>query len=231
VASRGLRLAYITGRHLSLALEGITGARLPRPDWLVCDVGTSVYAAYDGGFAIDSGYRLTMERALGGAAMADVDPVLDAVGGLRRQETVKQAEFKRSYYVDADRMHPLLTEVRQRLESSGVRVQLVHSRDPVSGAGLLDVLPAGSGKRCALTYLTGAAGLGREAVAYAGDSGNDRDALLSGHPAIVVGNAPEDLKAELRHEARARGLDRWLYVARAHFASGVLEGCRHFGFL
>ena len=43
-ASEGLLLAYVTGRHLSLAQAGIEEIGLPSPDWFVCDVGTRLRA-------------------------------------------------------------------------------------------------------------------------------------------------------------------------------------------
>ena len=53
-ASDALSLAYVTGRHLSLAQEGIEEIGLPAPDWFVCDVGTSVYRRTNGGYEADS---------------------------------------------------------------------------------------------------------------------------------------------------------------------------------
>ena len=40
----GLRVAYVTGRHLASALAAMDRWSLPQPDLLSCDVGTSAVA-------------------------------------------------------------------------------------------------------------------------------------------------------------------------------------------
>ena len=147
-------LAYVTGRHLSLAQAGIVEVGLPEPDWFVCDVGTSVYRHVHGGYEPDQGYRRAMRAALGGL---DGDGVRDAIGsldGLEVQEEEKQAEFKVSYYT-VGRPAALTRAVEQRLAAAGANVNVVPSFDPVSERGLIDVLPAGIAKDYAIRYLHG----------------------------------------------------------------------------
>jgi hypothetical protein len=55
--------------------------------------------------------------------------------------------------------------------------------------------------------------------------------MLTGFKVIVVGNADESLKKDLGIEAVAQGLAEKIYFARQKYASGVLEGLRHFGFV
>jgi hydroxymethylpyrimidine pyrophosphatase-like HAD family hydrolase len=71
-------------------------------------------------------------------------------------------------------------------------------------------------------------GLPDRRVLYFGDSGNDTDALLAGFNGVLVGNAPESLRAFLRENAVLRGIDDRLYFAESPYAAGVVEGCRHF---
>ena len=87
--SVNLMLAYVTGRHLSLAREGIAEIGLPEPSWFVCDVGTSVYRKTDGGYAADEGYREAMRAAFGGLSGADVRAAIGQVRGLELQEEEK----------------------------------------------------------------------------------------------------------------------------------------------
>jgi hydroxymethylpyrimidine pyrophosphatase-like HAD family hydrolase len=65
-------------------------------------------------------------------------------------------------------------------------------------------------------------------VVFAGDSGNDTDALLSGVRSVLVGNAPDTLRSEVRASAENRGLLDRVYFASSHFAAGVVEGLHHF---
>lgn len=226
-----LRLAYITGRHPEFALAGIRDAGLALPAWLFADVGTSLHVPDDTEYSRDPEFRLAMVDALGPASFDEVRRRLAGLAGLELQEAAKQAEFKLSYYVRGRDAADMVPAALARVGTLAARLRLVVSRDPITGDGLLDVLPAESGKRFALGWLRRAAAIDTADVLFAGDSGNDRDALLSGHPAVLVGNAPASLRDSLRREAREVGLEDRVYFARAHFAAGVLEGCRHFGFL
>jgi HAD superfamily hydrolase (TIGR01484 family) len=226
-----LAIAYVTGRSLALALEGITRHRLPPPGILVCDVGTSVFVAEEGAFVPDPAYRELMLEALGGTAPRSVRDRLAELPGLELQEEEKQAEFKLSYYVpgghDVGEAAALAGEI---LEGEGL-FNVVHSVDPLDGRGLLDVLPRGVAKDVAVRYLHDRSGVPEEDLVYAGDSGNDAAAMLSGFNVVVVGNADEELKRSIRDESSRLGIADRVYFARASFAAGVLEGCRRFEIL
>jgi len=229
-ASQDLRLAYVTGRHLSLAQAGIEEIGLPSPDWFVCDVGTSVYRRANGGYEPDQEYRQAMRAALGGLGGNDVRAAIGAMDGLELQEEEKQGEFKVSYYTTG-RPEPFVPAVQSRLDAAQAKVNLVASHDPVTDRGLLDVLPAEIAKDYAVRYLHDCSGVDEEHLVYAGDSGNDRAAMLTGFRVIVVGNADEELKKDLGIESVARGIAERIYFAEHPYARGVLEGLRHFGAL
>jgi len=55
--------------------------------------------------------------------------------------------------------------------------------------------------------------------------------MLAGFKGILVGNAPEALRRDLQRDAARLGILDRVYFARAPYAGGVLEGCRHFGLL
>jgi len=226
----GLGLAYVTGRHLSLAAEGIAEVGLPAPDWFVCDVGTSVYRRSGDSFMADTAYRSQMRAAFGGLSGTDVRAAVGEIDGIELQEDEKQAEFKVSYYTEG-RHEPFVATVRARLDEAGAKANVVASFDPISERGLLDVLPAGVAKDYAVRYLHDHAGVGEDHLVYAGDSGNDRAAMLCGYRVIVVGNADTALKDDLVRESAARGITERIYFAKHPYARGVLEGLRHFGFV
>lgn len=229
-ASEDLRLAYVTGRHLSLAQAGIEEVGLPSPDWFVCDVGTSVYRRANGGYEPDPDYRQRMRAVLGGLGGDDIRNAIGALDGLVLQEEEKQAEFKVSYYTRG-RPERFVEIIQSRLDAAHAKVNLVASHDPVSGRGLLDVLPTGIAKDYAVRYLHDASGVDEDHLVYAGDSGNDRAAMLTGFRVIVVGNADEELKKDLGIESVAQGIAERIYFAEHPYARGVLEGLRHFGAL
>jgi HAD superfamily hydrolase (TIGR01484 family) len=228
VEAMALRLAYVTGRHLPLALEGISRCDLPRPLALACDVGTAVFWRRGATYVPDAGYRDAL------ASSPDVVPAdrvrveLAGVPGLHAQAAEQQGEFKVSYYLDRGAGPSAVAEVRRRLGDLG-RVRLVESHDPVTGDLLLDVLPENVGKAGAVRYVALCMDVDPGAVVFAGDSGNDRDAILSGVNAILVGNAPAPLRTALRREVGERGLADRVFFASEHFAAGVVQGLRHFG--
>ncbi len=225
-------VAYVTGRHLELSLAGVALHSLPIPDVLVCDVGTSVFLRETAHFVPDAGYRERMVSALGAGDLSAVRERLVDVEGIVPQEEEKQAEFKLSYYVDGgDRGSAIAERVNELAHGALDAVNVVYSVDAAVGRGLLDILPAGVAKDTALAYLTERLELPRDRVTFAGDSGNDLAALLSGFNAVLVGNASSELKESVRTGARARNLGERVYVARAAYARGVLEGARRFGVL
>jgi HAD superfamily hydrolase (TIGR01484 family) len=226
----GFELAYVTGRHLSLAQAGIAEVGLPSPNWFVCDVGTSVYHRTDGGFEPDQRYQAAMRGAFGGLSGQEVRAAIGSIEGIVLQEDEKQAEFKVSYYTDG-RHEGFVDAVQAKLDEAGARVNLVASFDPVSKRGLLDVLPAGVAKDYAVRYLHDHSGVDEEHLVYAGDSGNDRAAMLSGYRVIVVGNADEALKRDLSEQAATRGLTDRIYFAKHPYARGVQEGLHHFALI
>lgn len=224
----GLALAYVTGRHFEHALDGIGRTGLPRPDFLVCEVGTVIYRRDGEGYFVDDGYRSVMADALG-AEGARVGEALARHPALELQPAGHQGEHKASFFGPWPITDDLLDELHEIAAESGARVGFVVSRDVVTGRGLVDVLPEGGAKDRAVRHLSSLLDLDASHVVFSGDSGNDRAALLAGFRGVVVGNAPEDLVDELEAEAERRGLRELIYFAQARYAAGVLEGCRHFG--
>jgi sucrose-6-phosphatase len=231
-AQPDLLLAYVTGRDFDLARRGIERFHLPTPHLLVCDVGSSLYHATPDGFRPDEEYAARMEEALGGLSVAEIRESLASLSRISLQPEERQTPFKVSYFLPSGDDHPaILASVRQQLRPFEGRVQIVHSVRARDGMGLMDVLPAGVAKDFALHYLHDHTGVDEDRLVFAGDSGNDLEAMLAGFKVIVVENAPGDLKEELRRRAREAGIGDRLYFAGAPYAGGVLEGCRHFGIL
>jgi len=224
----GLALAYATGRHFEHALQGIARTRLPRPDYLVCEVGTVIYQRDGAGWVVDDGYRSVMAAALGAEGVR-VGEALARHPALELQPAGHQGEHKASFFGPWPITDDLLAELHEIAVESGARVGFVVSRDTMTGRGLVDALPEGGAKDRAVRHLSSLLGLDAGHVVFAGDSGNDRAALLAGFQGVVVGNAPEDLVSELEAEAERRGMRERIYFAQARYAAGVLEGCRHFG--
>ncbi|MCA9173406.1 MAG: HAD-IIB family hydrolase [Planctomycetales bacterium] len=229
IATHRLTLVYVTGRHFESARGAMAEHGLPEPDWLICDVGTSIFrrSAVEGYIEAQT-YLHHQTAILAGYAIEQLQQRLSSIDALTLQEPEKQGRFKLSYYADAKRLDELASEIRRRLDETKAPFTLIESVDPFNGDGLLDLLPRGVSKAYALRWWAEQTDRVRESIVFAGDSGNDLAALSAGYCAIVVGNADRSLAARATSEHLEQGwLDR-LYLAQAHATSGVLEGWRWF---
>ena len=139
---KDLALAYATGRDLQRVLKGIAEWKLPTPDWLICDVGTSLYQRNSkGDWILNADYRAEMKKQFGGHT---ADDVAETLQGYPEQDASRQTEFKHSYVFPVeDNPEKLLPEIRQKLCNAGIKVELVYSVDVYSGEAFLDILPRG----------------------------------------------------------------------------------------
>ncbi|MFH1218000.1 MAG: HAD-IIB family hydrolase [Pseudomonadota bacterium] len=222
-------LAYVTGRHLELGLAGVKKYRLPPPDIFVCDVGTTIYLKTGDAWRKDSEYHSRLQKSWKGRTGEDVAQILKNIPELVAQEDEKQEEFKQSYYVtrQIDR-ETVIAEIHRQLGFSQLRANVIYSVDSIKNVGLIDVLPDIAAKDYALEYLSNKLDINKDDVVYAGDSGNDLLAFISGFNAIVVANTDEDVKAEARIEAQRKNIEARLFFASKKYVSGVMEGCYHF---
>ncbi len=222
-----VRLAYVTGRHLSLGLQAVEEFALPVPDDLVCDVGTSVYSHENGAWVLDQTYREDLRATWQGKSAEVIDTYLADLPELQTQEAERQQEFKRSYYAPAGAdLRDLVQRIQRRLSRHGMASNVVDSLDESKNVALIDVLPAAAAKDSALRYLEKKARVAESCLVYAGDSGNDLAAFISGYKAIVVGNTAEAVKEEVRR--RAPRSER-VFFAPGRYVESVIDGCRHFG--
>jgi hydroxymethylpyrimidine pyrophosphatase-like HAD family hydrolase len=100
-------------------------------------------------------------------------------------------------------------------QASEVQVTLHRTEYPERDLSILDILPAGCSKGSALLRLAAARGVKVEEILAIGDNWNDVSMLEVAGRAVLMGNAPEDLKTM----AAERG---WV-VGRRHDEDGVAE--------
>jgi len=99
--------------------------------------------------------------------------------------------------------------------ASEVEVTLHRTEYPERDLSILDILPAGCSKGSALLRLAAARGVRADEILAIGDNWNDVSMLEVAGRAVLMGNAPEDLKTM----AAERG---WV-VGRRHDEDGVAE--------
>jgi len=230
-------LVFVSGRDRALVEKAITDYQLPCPDFVIGDVGTSIYrvgpkqewyplGSWEQQIAVD----------WGGKSATDLQIILNDIKALRPQESSKQNLFKLSFYVPIGQdTGGLSSIIHQRLESAGVQARLVWSIDEVENTGLLDVLPLRASKLHAIEALMKQQGFDLDNTVFCGDSGNDMEVLISPVAAVLVANGHEDIRCRAVKLARQAGTEKQLYVAsggflnmNGNYGAGMLEGIAHY---
>jgi HAD superfamily hydrolase (TIGR01484 family) len=205
--------------------------KLPTPKWIVCDVGSSIYKNNKGNFEQFHPYEGHLVELSAGFDRNVVSNLLREIRPLQPQAEDHQQAFKISYQSDAELVEILVQQVNDLLNEKQLPFDCMGSVDPFLNCGLLDVMPRGVSKAYALVWLSQHADFSPDEVVYAGDSGNDLAALVSGFRAIVVANHSLGLRQKVAEALGSRGLIDRAYFANGKATSGVLEGCRHFSLL
>ena len=230
LAESQVPLVFVTGRHLQSTLRAISQFRLPTPDWIVADVGTSIYER-DGadGWKLLDGYAQHLQTSLNDMPLEKVRFALRDFDELTLQAEEKQGRFKLSYYSSRDQVHEVAKRLQTKLNGLAVPYGVTSSLDPFTTHGLIDVLPQAASKGAALSWWAERQQIPLSSIVYAGDSGNDLAALVAGFRSIVVANAEPDLVKAVERAHASAGWDGRLFIAEGHATSGVLQGCRWFG--
>ena len=230
-------LAYVSGRHRALVSSAINSYVLPVPDFVVADVGTTIYQVRDRKtWDHLEAWDQKIAEDWNQLSHAELKHLLADVPALRLQENRKQNRHKLSYYVPLHADRDALTALmQQRLEQHGVRASLVWSVDEPAGIGLLDVLPARATKLHAVVALIQRLSLSERDSVFCGDSGNDIEVLVSAVPAVLVANAQPEVRVAAVSLAEQNGNADRLYCAEGGFAgmngnyaAGILEGLSHY---
>lgn len=235
-ARKEVTLAYVTGRHLALVEKAIANFVLPRPDFVIADVGTSLYESAGDCWLRRADWDEQFASEWGGMDHTAIRLLFADLIELQLQGAARQSRYKLSFYVPlyTDK-HTLLPAMQQRLERQRVRASLIWSIDDPAGIALLDVVPESATKFHAIEYLMRREGFAPENTVFAGDSGNDLPVLSSSLLTILVANATRDVRDEALQLSAARGTSDSLYLAKGDFmgmngnySAGILEGVAHF---
>lgn len=222
-------LVYATGRHLESVCSAMERYALPAPDWVVCDVGTSIHRVERGLFSPFHPFTEHLVDRTAHFVRGEVEGILGNINGLYLQPPANQGRFKISFESTPADLLRLVRHVNERLTEARLPFCCLGSVDPFRDRGLLDVLPEGISKAYALIWLSTHADFSPDEVIYAGDSGNDLDALTSGFRAVLVANGAEGLATEVADTLAERGLSDRFFHAPRKATSGVVDGCRYFG--
>lgn len=232
-----IRLAYVSGRHLELVRQAMEDFQLPVPDFIIADVGGSIYHREAGGaWNSLTTWQADIARDWGTRQASDLHIHLEDLSELRLQEESKQGRYKLSYYFPATSDAESLAErARLQLATAGIGTRVIHSIDETREIGLLDIVPERVSKLHAIEALVEMLQTDIGNIVFSGDSGNDLEVLVSAIPSVLVANASEEVKSRAARLARSGGTSKALYIASGGFlgmngcySAGILEGVAHF---
>lgn len=234
-----LPLVFVTGRHLRLVLQGIAEYSVPLPDYIIGDVGSTIWIRQGEHFIRDNQWDEEISRR---TAFWDTEVLKESFSGfsgIRLQEESKQGKFKLSYYID----HPntakaVLNDIEKKLleldEKGSVRA--IYSVDETKNQGLLDFLPKSATKEKAIEFAASRhLNIAKDEVLYSGDSGNDILPLTYGFYGVMVRNTLPEVQKRVFQIAKEKHLEQRIYLAKGryglngYYVSGIIEGLLHFG--
>jgi len=230
-----ITLAYVSGRSEALLKQAISDYSLPIPDYAIGDVGTTIYEPLEN-WQPWHDWAEEISRDWNCKSREDLAELFGDLDELTPQEDDKQNTFKLSYYAPSscDPL-PLKKTIAARLEEAEVKASIIWSIDEQKDVGLIDILPSRATKVHAIRFLMDKQVFAHDHTVFAGDSGNDMEALTSGLYAVLVKNARDDVRREAMRIMEESGMADRLYLARGDFlgmngnyCAGVLEGLAHF---
>jgi HAD superfamily hydrolase (TIGR01484 family) len=229
-------VAYVTGRHRELVLAAIEEYKVPLPDYVIGDVGTSIYTITKEDWLSWDHWQQDIGVSWHGLKHDELAALFADMTSLQLQEPEKQNIYKLSFYADPEIDSTiLLNEIQYRLDQRKISASLVWSIDETTRTGLLDILPAAATKRHAIEFLMNELGFNLGNTLFAGDSGNDLAVLTSPIHSVLVANATNAVRSQALQMAVEQETQEALYIARGtlpemngNYSAGILEGCAHF---
>ena len=212
----------VTGRTIASHTEyedetPALAAAVSAMDFKVTSVGAESHIRTPSGFERISDWPQTT-----GWNRSKVSQALLGYPDLRLQPDIAQGDYKVSFDVEGetDDHDAYVATIAARLAKEGLAAHIVFS-----GGVYLDILPQGVDKGSGLLHTVRSLSPARPYIIAADDSMNGRDLLRAADMAILPGNAHDSL----RRWAKAALPPEKLYIAKAAFAAGILEGINNSG--
>jgi HAD superfamily hydrolase (TIGR01484 family) len=205
-------LIFVTGRDPGFISDLTRRRGVPRPDFAIADVGTTIAAVtHDHHLAPVEALEAEIAEAWGNAN-GIVEASLHGVRGLKMQSS--GFRYRVSYDMDPETFEPRALDIVAELGHDAL----------ISANRFFDVLPKGVSKGPSLLRLLAHLGVENERCLCAGDTVNDLSMLALGLPAVAVGGSEPALIEKLK------GRDH-VHFARAPGTAGIAEAILHFNLL
>lgn len=204
-----INLVWVTGRGLEAVLPLLSDPALPRPDYVICDVGATVIRTAN----MQPVQPLQSEIESRWPGEYAVTQAMAQFEDLIRQDVPQQRRC--SYYCDP----ALLASLRADIE---IQAALLDCEVLYSADRYLDILPRGTDKGRTLSALIAHLRIAPPRVLVAGDTLNDLSMYAAGFPGVCVGDSEPGLLAA------TSALDNVLHAGTPG-CGGILEAITHFG--
>lgn len=187
-------LIFVTGRDPGYISHLTRKQGVPRPDYAVADVGTTIASVDQDHYLRPIDELEAMISDLWGGANGTVEAKLGRIRGLKLQSS--GFRHRVSYDMDPETFDETALDIVAEMGHDAL----------ISDNRFLDVLPKGVSKGPSLLRLLSHLGIDNQKCLVAGDTMNDFSMLSLGLPAVVVGNSEPDLierVADLDHVHKA----------------------------
>jgi trehalose-6-phosphate synthase/hydroxymethylpyrimidine pyrophosphatase-like HAD family hydrolase len=205
----GVMVVFATGRGLPAVREALRDPLLPRPRWIIADIGATVLDGTD----LSPVEPLQTELRAGWPGTGQVRAALRSFPALKYQGDVVQ-DGRCSFYLHPDQLTADITDA----------VAALGCRWIYSAGRYFDVLPPGASKGSALLALARQQGWPVDSILVAGDSLNDLSLFTLGAHGVIVGNAESAL-------ASAVPADDMVHRPNQAGAAAVLQGLCNLGWV
>lgn len=200
-----------TSRRLDTVLSLLKRHGLPRPDILICSLGTEIY--YSRELTVSSDWSNYVDHNWNRKALLRIMSRFD---GLVLQPAIEQSRFKLSYEIIDKSVSYQAVVAALRQDEQTVNVFLSEDR-------YLDIIPARASKGLALRYVARLWEIPLENILVSGGSGSDEDMLGGNMHNVIVSNR--------RHEQLSESTAQdSIYFAEQTNALGIIEAIEHYDF-
>jgi sucrose-phosphate synthase len=204
-------LVYASGRSFAECINAINDGGLIVPDAFIACTGAEIYINDKGAYNQDTGWEKLINTA--GWDAGKIREVLSVFGFLEPQAVT--GKYKISYRVPEAFIEQAENMAKKKLSAHNLNAKVIASHGIY-----IDVLPEKCDKGTAAEYTAQKFFIDKKEEVVAGDSGNDADMFARFENGIIVGNARAEILSVL--------LDTAHYRAKSNYASGVLEGLKHY---
>lgn len=172
-------LVFVTGRGLESVMPLLNDPVIPRPDYVICDVGATIV----NGMTLEPIQTLQSEIEQLWPGHLSIYNTLKGITGLQWQEVPQMRRC--SFFFDTT------TDI-QSLKNA---TEKLHCDLLLSAEKYVDVLPKGVNKGSSLMKLVKYLNINAADILVAGDTLNDLSLYTTGYKGVVVGNAENKLLA------------------------------------